>query len=196
MMAVGLTGGIACGKSTAANVFKNLGITVIDADELAHELTKPDKKYFNQIITHFGPSYRLSNGTLNRQLLKKTIFENEIERAWLEKILHPPIIQTMQQAIESAQSKYCIVVVPLLLEKNLQHLFDRILVIDASPEMQRERLQQREKMPLSLLEKILKIQCQRHTRLTAANDIIHNEGDLGALKQQIISLHHHYLSLV
>ncbi|OGO94420.1 MAG: dephospho-CoA kinase [Coxiella sp. RIFCSPHIGHO2_12_FULL_42_15] len=196
MMVIGLTGGMGSGKSTVANFFKKLGVTVIDTDQLAHALTAPNTPCFKHIIAHFGKNYQLPDGTLNRQLLKKTIFTNDAEREWLEKTLHPAIIQAMQRDIQTAQSKYCIVVVPLLFEKKLQHLFDRIIVVDTSFETQRHRLQQRENTPTPLLENILKTQCQRQERLVGADDIVNNEGDVLQLQQEVARLHQYYLSLI
>lgn len=195
MIKIGLTGGIGSGKSTVATLFAKLGITVIDTDEIAHALTQPGMPAFKRIVDHFGETALLPNGSLNRSLIKNAVFNDDRERLWLERTLHPKIIQKMQQAMASATGTYCIAVVPLLIEKNMQSLFDRILVVDVSEETQRQRIIQRETTPPTLIEKILKTQCNRHERLKYATDTISNEGDKDALEHHVKSLHQHYLRL-
>lgn len=192
MLKIGLTGGMGSGKSTVADLFAKQGIAIIDTDQLAYELTESNTESFKQIIQHFGNQILQKNGTLDRAQLKKIIFTDPTERDWLEQTLHPLIIAKMQQAMQTASGKYCITVVPLLIEKNLLSLFDRILVIDVTETTQLQRLQEREPTHPTLIKKILDTQCTRQQRLAIADDIINNDGDLTQLYQQVAKLNTFY----
>lgn len=193
MLTIGLTGGIGSGKSTAARYFTELGVTVIHADAIAREIVAPNSAPLNQIIAHFGPNIVDEQGNLCRDKLRGLIFSNPKERQWLENLLHPIILKRMHQLAKKANSAYCIMEIPLLLEKNVP--VDRILVIDVPVNLQILRLQQRTKMDETEIKDILETQLQREQRLAKADDIIHNEGGLAALKQQVQSLHQKYLQL-
>lgn len=191
MLLIGLTGGTGSGKSTVARYFSELGITVIDADLIAREVVTPNTKAFEQIIERFGPGFLDDQHHLRRDKLRQLIFKNSHERQWLENLLHPLILKKMYQLAKDASSPYCILEIPLLLEKNVQ--VDRVLVVDSTPELQIERLQRRTNMNIEEITAILETQLSREKKLARADDIIHNEGNLNELQQQVKNLHQKYL---
>lgn len=195
MLKIGLTGGIASGKSTVAKCFANLGVSIIDADVIAKSVTKPNAPAYKKIIKHFGNNFCLPDGTLNRELLKKTIFSNSQERTWLENLLHPVIYQEMQAQVKNCKGPYCVLVIPLLFEtqkKEFRKIVDRILVVDVTKNIQIQRLKNRDRLTVKAARNILNTQTSRKTRLIAADDIIQNNTDLTALKSQILQLHKKY----
>lgn len=191
MLLIGLTGGIASGKSTVARYFADLGITVIDTDQLARKFVAPHTKEFAQIITHFGPEILDENQQLRRDKLRQIIFKNPKQREWLENLLHPLILKEMFALTKTATSPYCILEIPLLLEKNVP--VDRILVVDTTPKLQIERLQQSTKMTLEEINSILQSQLSREKKLAQADDVIYNQSSLTELQQQVHNLHQKYL---
>ena len=129
---IGLTGGIASGKTTIADMFADLGIDIIDADIAARKVVCPTSDALNKISQHFGSEFILSDGSLNRPLLRSRVFSNEPDKQWLNNLLHPLIRQTMLDEIQQSRSAYCLLVAPLLIENNLQSFVDHIMVIDIS----------------------------------------------------------------
>jgi dephospho-CoA kinase len=195
MLVIGLTGGIGSGKSTVANLFAKKGIAIIDTDELARELTQPGHETLNKIAMHFGKNILLPDGSLNRKLLRSIIFSDTNQRLWLEQLLHPLIRTEMQLQIEAATSPYCIAIIPLLFETKPNPIIDRILVIDTTEEEQIQRTQQRDQISLEAVQAILHSQVSREHRLVNAADIIHNNGSITDLNQQVDNLHSFYLSI-
>jgi dephospho-CoA kinase len=195
MLRIGLTGGFACGKSETAKCFSQLGITVIDTDVIAREVVSKETFAFNEIANRYGKQVLTNNNELNRSHLREIIFNQPQEKQWLEELLHPLIIERMQQQAKQATSPYCVLVIPLLLEKNLKHLVERILVIDASEALQYQRAQQRDHLSSTQLDAILQTQVSRQQRLAQADDIIVNDGNLEKLKQEVFKLHERYLQL-
>lgn len=198
MLRIGLTGGIGSGKSTAAQYFAELGITIIDADAIARELVSKNSPALADISMHFGKQVLNNIGELDREKLRILVFDSDIERLWLENLLHPLIVEEIQLRSALAPAPYCVLVIPLLLEKNVTHLVDRILVIDAPVELQLQRAQQRDQSKQTndkQLNAILQTQLSRSERLAQADDILYNDGDLNHLQQQIMQLHTHYLQL-
>lgn len=194
-MIVALTGSIGSGKSTVANYFAKLGIDVIDADQIAREVIQPNTPTFQEVVNHFGKKILDKDQHLNRTKLREIIFTHAEERDWLEKLLHPLITKVIQQRIQTSPSPYCIVVIPLLFEKGAHLKVNRVLVIDSSEELQKKRVQKRDKLTFSQVDAILKTQINRDARLNKADDIIHNEGSLDDLKLQVDQLHKKYLEL-
>lgn len=192
MLRIGLTGGFACGKSEAARYFAELGTTVIDSDVIAREIVEKNTPAFTKITEHFGKKILNKNNELDRQQLREIIFANSSEREWLENLLHPIILKKMNAQAEKINAPYCIFVIPLLLEKNLKQYVDRILVIDAPEILQRERAQQRDKLTTEQLTDILRTQLSRSERLSQADDVINNDGNLEQLKQQVMRCHQRY----
>ena len=195
MLRIGLTGGFGSGKSTVANYFAELKVPVIDADKIAHELTQPDQEAFKKIVKHFGKEI-LINQVLNRSKLRSLAFQNSKERLWLEKLLHPPIIEKMQESIKYLKIPYCILVIPLLIEswKSINFL-DRILVIDASTSIQIQRVRIRDKLSQKQIELIMHSQSKREERLTIADDILLNNQDVTTLREAVFKLNSKYSKL-
>lgn len=195
MIKVGLTGGIGSGKSTAARLFQALGITVIDADQLAHALLAPDTPYFAQVVAHLGQEIVNADGSLDRAQLRKRVFADPALRTWLEGLLHPPILAQLQQAMASATGPYCVAVVPLLVEKQLMNYFDRIVVVDLPEATQQARVLARDRISPALLQQILNTQCTRAERLAAATDVLNNAGEEADLTHAIHELHNRFRTL-
>jgi dephospho-CoA kinase len=192
---IGLTGGIASGKSTVAAFFKELGIEIIDTDQLSRELVEPGQAALGKIVEHFGSRILQAEGTLNRKALRNVIFDSPVERQFLEALLHPLIRKKISLHIKKVISDYCIVVIPLLAETPPNPVIHRTLVVDLDPYQQRQFLMERDQLSPADLEKILAAQVSRSVRLAKANDIIHNTGSLETLKAQVLKLHGCYLEM-
>jgi dephospho-CoA kinase len=188
---IGLTGGIATGKSTVSKQFAKLGVPIIDADEIAHALVEPGEPALRLIIQTYGSKMLQSDGRLNRAKLREQIFADEQERKRLEAILHPRIRQVIQEQVAQVQKPICLLSIPLLLETQHKYKVDRILVVDCSPDLQRKRLLTRD-ISLVQIEQILKAQTNRTARLAKADDVIYNDSDFDNLQQQIDALYQKY----
>ena len=196
MLIIGLTGGIGSGKTAAANLFADLGVPVIDTDIIARELVMPGSPAHAQIVAAFGQTILQADGNLDRQKLRQIVFSSSEQREQLEAILHPLIREQVQQEISALAEPYCIVVIPLLIEKHQHYAFiDRVLVIDLPEELQIQRSCGRDNTSVEEIRKIINTQCDRDTRLAAADDIIENSGSLEQLKISISQLHQKYLAL-
>ncbi|AOW79024.1 dephospho-CoA kinase [Colwellia sp. PAMC 20917] len=193
---IGLTGGIGCGKTTVANFFSDLGIDIIDADIAARKVVAPNSSALLQISQHFGKTFIMPDGSLNRALLRSQIFSNEADKQWLNNLLHPLIRQTMLEEIQQSQSPYCLLVAPLLIENNLQSLVARILVIDISESAQVKRAVLRDPSSSDEIKRIIASQISREDRLKHADDIIDNSSsDLSLIKASVIKLDQKYRNL-
>lgn len=195
MLVVGLTGGIGSGKTTVAKLFEKLGATIIDTDQLARDVTEPNQIALQKMGDHFGSRILKADGSLNRTELRKIVFDDEKERTWLEQLLHPLIREEMKRKIETAQTPYCIVIIPLLFETEPNPLIDRILVVDTSENEQIKRTQTRDNITADEVKAILKTQVNRTERLSSAHDVIINEGPLKDLIPQVERLHDFYTNL-
>lgn len=192
---IGLTGGIGSGKTTVANLFAAQQIEIIDADIVAREVVEPGSAGLQAIVEKLGSDILLTDGTLNRSKLREAIFSDNQLKEWLNQLLHPMIREKMQQDIAAAQSPYCLLVVPLMVENNLQAMTDRLLVVDVDEEIQIARTQQRDNVPAEQVRSILASQASREQRLAAADDVICNNGNGDNLEQQVTKLHQEYLAL-
>jgi len=193
---IGLTGGIGCGKSTVAHLFAELGATIIDTDAISHALTQPSTAGFNAIITHFGPNYQQSDGTLDRGKLRSLIFSDATAKQALESILHPLIYAEVLAAVQACQAPYAVIVVPLLFEtENYFPLVQRSLVVDCAEESQVARTTARSGLSETTVRAIMAHQLSRAARLACADDVISNENELDTLRPQVAALHAQYLSL-
>ncbi|MCI0653307.1 MAG: dephospho-CoA kinase [Methylococcaceae bacterium] len=192
MLKIGLTGGIGCGKTVVANLFKQNRIEIIDADEIAHALVEPGKAGLNRIVHRFGANILDPHGHLNRATLRDIVFNSPRQRKSLEAILHPLIYQHIETEIGQLRGRYCVVCVPLLLETGRRALFDRILIIDCPVELQVERVRIRDNLSDDQIARILNSQAGREERLAAADDVIVNDSDLAALDKQVEKLHNFY----
>ncbi len=195
MLVIGLTGGIGSGKTTAANLFAEKKITIIDSDRIARELVSVDTPSYQQICAHFGTEILKNNKNIDRKILGKRIFQNENDRRWLEALLHPLIRAEMKNAVQKSTSPYCIFVIPLLIETEKNPLIDRILVIDAPTILQLKRTQTRDNRASEEINAIIATQSDRETRIKNADDIIRNDGSLEHLKAQVNKLHAAYIKL-
>ena len=190
---IGLTGGIASGKSTVANLFAALGVPIVDTDLLSREVVAPGSPLLRQITDHFTMQVQSSDGTLDRQELRKRIFESPEERKWLEALLHPAIRELTDARCEAAMGPYVIVAIPLLVETAGESRFDRVLVVDCDPDLQIARLMARDGARREDALRMLAAQAPRAARLAVADDVIHNDGDLASLRDQVAKLHAEYV---
>lgn len=189
---IGLTGGIGSGKTAAATVFEQHGIRVVDADVVAHNISaKPE--IIAQVKAHFGQSYLTADQQLDRLRLRERVFKDTQAKVWLEALLHPRIRSQMMQEIQSAKSAYVVLSAPLLLENKLDKLVNRVLVIDVPEQLQLERASARDNTDAEIIRNIMSAQLSRAERLSKANDVVDNQGDLAALEAQITALHRNYL---
>lgn len=191
-MIVGLTGGIGSGKSTVAQYFAKLGVPIIDADVIAHDLVQEHTKPFAEILNRFGSQVVTPEDMLDRKALGKLIFKNKADRLWLESLLHPLIEQKITHVITDLKCSYAIIVIPLLVEYGKYQILDRILVVDAPEDLQIERTLKRDKVDATYVRSVLAIQATRQQRLAIATDVIVNDGDLLYLEQQVLALHQQY----
>ncbi|WP_340609451.1 dephospho-CoA kinase [Xenorhabdus bharatensis] len=190
---VALTGGIGSGKTTISNVFSSLGVPLVDADIIAREVVAPGSPALQIIAEHFGSDILLSDGSLNRSGLRQKIFAAPEEKQWLNSLLHPLIHAETQRQLNQINAPYAIWVVPLLIENNLMHLADRILVVDVSPEVQINRTVTRDGVSREQVENILAAQASRNERLEKADDVILNDQKEQDLTVRIAELHQQYL---
>jgi dephospho-CoA kinase len=189
---VALTGGIASGKTTVANLFAALGVAVVDTDLLAREVVAPGSPLLPQIAAHFGDSVLLPDGSLDRAKLRERVFAEPAERHWLEQLTHPAIRALTDARCDSAAGRYVIVAIPLLVETQGAARFDRVLVVDCDPSIQLARLQARDGATREQAERMLAAQATRQQRLEIADDVIRNDGDLENLRGQVEKLHGAY----
>jgi len=193
---VAITGGIASGKTTVADLFhKQFSIDIVDADIVAREVVEVGSKGLSEISKHFGDEVLLPDGSLNRAALRERVFSSEQEKRWLNNLLHPMIRQKMQHDLSKITAPYALLVVPLLVENQLQSMADRILVVDVSPEVQIKRTMSRDNVPEHQVKSILASQAAREERLRFADDIIVNDGEYQQLLSEITALHQLYSEL-
>jgi dephospho-CoA kinase len=192
---VGLTGGIASGKSTAAKFFGALGIPIIDTDQLARDVVEPGQPPLERLVERFGASILTEDGHLDRPALRNIVFSDPKARADLEALTHPAIGAAVEARSAEAGGPYQILVIPLLVEKSLGSQLDRVLVVDCEEDLQIRRLQARDGSTLEQARAILNAQVSRSTRLKAAHDVIKNDGDMSAVRDQVEKLHARYLEL-
>jgi len=192
---VGLTGGIASGKSTVADLFAELGVTIIDTDIIAREVVMPGQPALAEVRAEFGDSIMSADGTLDRAALRALVFADGRARRRLEAILHPRIQQATLRQTQRAGGDYQLIVVPLLAESPLKSYLDRILVVDCDEDTQIRRLLERDTETEEQARRMLAAQSSREERLVIADDIINNDGDLADTSKQVAALHEIYLSL-
>jgi dephospho-CoA kinase len=192
---VGLTGGVASGKSTVSRLFVELGVPVIDADQIAREVVAPGSELLAQLFELFGAQLRLADGSLDRAALRRLVFADAGKRRQLEALLHPLIRQRTEAAGAQAGGCYQIHVIPLLIETGARSRYGRVLLVDCPPELQLARLVARDGLDAAQARAMLDAQASRETRLAAADDVIVNDADPAALSPQVAALHQKYLAL-
>ncbi|MEN6586163.1 MAG: dephospho-CoA kinase [Sulfuricella sp.] len=196
MLIVGLTGGIGCGKSAAAEIFARLGTTVIDTDQIAHQLTVLGQPAVTAIQKQFGADYVLPDGNLDRSRLRNLIFSDAAAKKQLEALLHPLIKDEVCCRLAAVQTHYAIIAVPLLLETgSYRELVQRILVVDCDEEQQVARTMARSGLSEEEVRAIMACQVSRSERLRLADDIIDNQGGRSELQHQVEQLHRQYLQI-
>ena len=195
---IGLTGGIASGKSALEKAFAAHGIVVADADLLAREVVQPGTPALAAVVERFGNEVLQADGQLDRAALRVRVFGHNAERRALEAILHPAIRRRLEQICRQATSPYAIATVPLLAEGGGRAAYPwlhRILVVDTPTEVQKRRLMQRDGIDAVLAEKMMAAQASRTERLALADDIVVNDGDIAHLQRAAEDLHRRYLAL-
>lgn len=192
---IGLTGGIASGKSTAAKFFGALGVPILDSDQVARDVVEPGQPPLERLVERFGPSILTPDGHLDRPALREIVFSDPKARADLEALTHPAIGAAMEARSAAAGGPYQILVIPLLVEKNLAAHVDRVLVVDCEEQVQIRRLRARDGSTLEQAKAILNAQASRAARLKAADDVIRNDTDMNAVRSQVAALHARYLDL-
>ena len=194
--AVGLTGGIGSGKTSVAEIFRELGAAVVDTDEISRALTAPGGAALAAIAQQFGSEYVATNGGLDRQRMRAIVFDDPAARRRLEAILHPAIRREVDAALRAASATYAIVVVPLLVETGAyRDVARRILVVDCSEELQVKRVVERSGLSAPEVRAIMATQANRAERLARADDVVTNDADIAALRSQVLALHAKYVGL-
>lgn len=192
-LVIGITGGIGSGKTTVANLFADVGVPVIDADDLARRAVARGEPGYGEIVEHFGSEILDEAGELDRRKMREHVFSDPGKRARLEAIVHPRVYAMMKQLLDNLECPYAIVVVPLLIETGGREIVDRVLVVDSPEELQIERTLRRDGTTREGVERILAAQTDRRSRLAAADDVIENAASESDLKDEVVSLHHRYL---
>lgn len=193
---VGVTGGIGSGKSRAAALFAELGAGVVDTDDISRQLTAAGGGAMPAITAAFGAAVAAADGSLDRSVMRRLVFENPAARKQLETILHPRIRTLARSRVMECATPYVLLVVPLLLETGgYRDLIRRVLVVDCDESLQISRAMQRSKLTADAVRAIMAAQLPRSKRLAGADDVIHNDGDIADLRGQVAALHQQYLQL-
>lgn len=188
---VGLTGGVAAGKSEVSRRFEALGVVVADADVAARAVVAPGSEGLRRIVAHFGAGVLLADGQLDRPALRERIFASPQERQALEAITHPAIRQMLREICEAAPGPYAIAAIPLLTEAGGRQQYpwlDRILVVDAPVRVQHARLMLRDGVNAELADRMIAAQASREARLALADDVVVNDGYPQALEAEVARL--------
>jgi dephospho-CoA kinase len=195
MLRIGLTGGIASGKTTVAAMFAELGAGIVDTDLVARRVVAPGSSGLAAVVHAFGRCVTTESGELDRKALREIVFRDEAQRRRLEAILHPLIRDETLAQVGRLEAPYAVIAVPLLVETDFASLVDRVLVVDCPTELQLERLMRRDRIQRAEAEAMLRAQAERSQRLAAADDVINNSGDLATVREQVNELHRRYLRL-
>lgn len=194
---IGLTGGIGSGKSTVADIFRQLGALVIDTDVIAHQITQAQGLAIERIRTSFGDEFIQADQSLDRNRMRALVFADYNAKRQLEQILHPLIMElAAEQLKQPSSSPYVVMVVPLLFESgSFLPLIKRVLVVDCKEQQQIERVHLRNGLAEKEILGIMASQIGRDERIKGADDVIYNQGCLGELSAQVSALHLRYLDL-
>jgi dephospho-CoA kinase len=192
---VGLTGGVASGKTTVSLLFGALGVPVIDTDQVARDVVAPGTPLLAHVFENFGPQLRRSDGSLDRSALRRLVFSDLAARRQLETLLHPAIRARTELLAAKAGGHYQIHVIPLLVETHAGSQYDRVLLVDCPESLQLARLLARDGCDAQQAQAMLASQASRATRLTAADDVILNDAEPADLTPKVAALHQKYLLL-
>ena len=194
---IGLTGGIASGKSTVCDLFSQLSVEIIDADKISHDITKKDGLAFEEILDHFGKKILGLDGELDRQQLRSIIFNDVAEKKALENIIHPKVLNEINNNISDSTAPYLIIAVPLMIETGMNKLMDRVLLIDCSIETQIRRLIKRDNCTKQQAQSIIENQANLKSKRAICYDVIVNEEgtSFDQLKTEVIQLNDFYSTL-
>ena len=194
---VGLTGGVASGKSTVARLFAGHGIVVADADEAARAAVAAGSPGLAEVVAAFGQDVLAADGTLDRAAMRRRIFDDATARRQLEAIVHPRVRALLRDACADAPGPYAMAAIPLLAEtgRNAYPWLARVLVVDAPVEVQQARLQARDGIDATLAQRMLAAQAAREERLAIADDVLVNDGHPEALAGQVVALDTRYRAL-
>ena len=194
---IGLTGGIASGKSTVCDLFSQLSVEIIDADKISHDITKKDGLAFQEILDYFGKKILGLDGELDRQQLRSIIFNDATAKRALENIIHPKVLNEINKNISDSTAPYLIIAVPLMIETGMNKLMDRVLLVDCSIETQVRRLIERDKCTKQQAQSIIENQASLESKRAICDDVIVNEEgtSLDHLKTEVIRLNSFYNNL-
>lgn len=199
-LTIGLTGGIASGKSLAGDYFRELGVPVIDADQVSRDVVAPGSIGLKAVVAHFGDDILDAQGSMDRRRMRERVFSQPEARLQLEAILHPLIRSSLHlrrdEALLHSDPGYCILMIPLLVKFGWSDIVDRVLLVDCSEEAQLQRLTRRDDIDIGLARNMLAAQDTRQQRLDAADDVIENEGSPELLRQSVIELDRTYRALI
>jgi dephospho-CoA kinase len=198
MLVVGLTGGIASGKTVVANMFRSLGTELIDADAISRELVHPGAPCWREIVDHFGESILGDDSRLNRKRLAEIIFRDSDARVWLNRLLHPQILELIRERIGRVQQqnprRLIVVEAALLIETGTYKEFDRVVVVAANEQTQRVRLMERDGLNLEEAKRRIETQLPIKEKVKVADYVIDNEGSLEEVKRQVVELYRTFIS--
>ena len=193
-MIIGLTGGIGSGKSAAAEYFIELGIDVIDADEVSKSILVKNENAKKAFIERFGEKY-IKNNQIDREVLREDIFQDDVKRKNLESIIHPIVRDEIGQFLVNSKSIYKIVMVPLIIETNSVEFYDKIIVVDCETNLQIERASFRDNQSKENIINIMNNQATREERLKIASFVIENNSNLDDLRDAVIKTHQKILGI-
>ncbi|MEJ8547252.1 dephospho-CoA kinase [Brevibacillus borstelensis] len=190
-MILGLTGGIATGKSTVTAMLREQGIPVIDADQIARDVVEPGKPAYEAIVRHFGREILLPGGQIDRKKLGEIVFSDEAERQRLNAIVHPEVRRVMREEAEAAEqngAKIVFMDIPLLFESKLQHMVDKVVVVYAPAQLQLARMMERDEFEEEQAQKRLRAQLPIDQKRAEADFVIDNTGSREETQKQVIQL--------
>ncbi len=196
---IALTGGIACGKSKVSQILSGLGVNVISLDEVARQVVKPSTLGLKELIKHFGDGILNTDKSLNRSTLRRLLLESKSNQQLIEAVLHPKILMRMQTEIKKLKTKLVVVEIPLLAEKNLTHLFDRVIIVECHEEQQLKRLIVRDNVNPKEAKSMVLAQITHSLRLELCEklpiDIIENNLGIDNLTQKTNQLYKKLINL-
>lgn len=189
MLHIGLTGTIASGKSTVADIFSKLGAAIISADMISRDITNHNSDVLNAIVSKFGKHMLDQSGKLKRPELREKIFNSQAAKQWLEDLLHPLIRDKIAQAVGDKNHMLTIIEIPLLKDREPYPYLDHVILVTAEPETQIQRIMQRDSCSEKQAQKILESQPDRKTYQSVADTVLHNDGDVEDLEKQVLNIY-------